>query len=179
MSCYPSPSISHSSRTPAPSDSETSESSDFRMSSFSPSNDPLLDDKHCKEKPSYFDIHSTTGGDGECTLCPTHCTPSGALHIAIVDSNDCSSSSDDDEHSVSMSQCRYCYADTLREHNVSQCHCSGTLCKECLVKELQLTYGRKDQLLQCTVCKVECIYLHFHFCTKIVFFSFWMWPRSE
>jgi len=55
--------------------------------------------------------------------------------------------------SISMSQCRYCYNDLARKCNMSQCHCSGILCRECLVKELQLTHGRADSRLQCTVCK--------------------------
>lgn len=148
---YPSPSVSHSSRTPAPSDSEAeSESFDFRMASFSPSNDPLLDAK--------------LGGTHDDEEYSKHCGQStNALHIAIVNSND-SSCEEEEEHSVSMSQCRYCYADTPRKDNVSQCLCNGTLCKECLIKELQLTFGRKDQLLQCTVCKVEreCVYCTFY-----------------
>jgi len=154
VTCYPSPSVSHSSDTPTPSDSETSESSDFRMSSFSPSNGPLIDGKHCKQSSSYFDIESECNAiDGDRKPSTA---PSNVPHIALVQSNDLSSSSSDGEaHSVSTSQCRYCYADTPRELNVSQCHCSGTLCKECLIKELQLTFGRKDQLLQCTVCKSE------------------------
>lgn len=62
---------------------------------------------------------------------------------------------EDEEGSLSMSQCRYCYADILRKCNVSQCHCSGVLCQSCLIRELKLTHGRANGLLQCTVCKDE------------------------
>ena len=58
------------------------------------------------------------------------------------------------EHSKSMSQCRYCYTDIPKKESVSQCHCSGVLCKECLINELKLCHGRNNSLLQCTVCKV-------------------------
>eukprot|EP01083_Nonionella_stella_P046262 123844_1 len=57
--------------------------------------------------------------------------------------------------SLSLSQCRYCYTDILRKSSVSQCHCSGVLCKECLVNELKLTHSRAGNVLQCTVCKNE------------------------
>jgi len=43
----------------------------------------------------------------------------------------------------------------LRKCNVSQCHCSGVLCQSCLIRELKLTHGRANGLLQCTVCKDE------------------------
>jgi len=146
-------SANKASRTPAPSDSEDchsvdSESSDFRMASFSPSNDPAIGNEHCKESASYFNINLDSNGDGEFI------SPPNTLYIAAMDSND-GPSSENDDASVSRTQCRYCYSDISREHNVSQCHCTGSLCKECLIKELQLTYGRRDKLLQCTVCKNE------------------------
>ena len=64
--------------------------------------------------------------------------------------------SDSESHdlSISLSRCRYCYTDIPRTDNVSTCLCTGLLCKECLIRELKLTHGRTNSLLQCTVCKV-------------------------
>jgi len=57
--------------------------------------------------------------------------------------------------SVSLSQCRYCYQDIEREACVSSCHCQGTLCQSCLIKELALTYNRGIGITACTVCQME------------------------
>jgi len=54
--------------------------------------------------------------------------------------------------STSISQCRYCYTDIRRTASASTCHCSGSLCQRCLVREVVLTYNRAQDVA-CTVCK--------------------------
>eukprot|EP01083_Nonionella_stella_P112904 332593_1 len=48
--------------------------------------------------------------------------------------------------------CRYCMDDFNPGDNVSSCMCKGFLCSECLQGEVDLTYSRGDQIIQCTVC---------------------------
>lgn len=59
--------------------------------------------------------------------------------------------------SVSISQCRYCYMDIHKTSSASTCHCKGSLCQKCLVKEVVLTYNRSHSHcdVACTVCKKE------------------------
>ena len=67
--------------------------------------------------------------------------------------------------------CRYCYSYLSEEHNSSSCCCSGLLCRDCLQKELLISWNRAlnhnqwdnrsrrlKQLvpaLKCTVCKFQ------------------------
>jgi len=56
----------------------------------------------------------------------------------------------------SDTECRYC--NEKCEKNASICKCQGLLCEICFYKELILTKERKNNTLECTVCKTAYIY---------------------
>ena len=84
----------------------------------------------------------------------------------VSSSNDTGGSRFDSER-----HCRYCYSYLSAEKNSSACSCSGLLCRECLQKELLISWNRAlnhnqwdnrnrrlNQLvpsLKCTVCKFQ------------------------
>eukprot|EP00484_Ammonia_sp_Unknown_P024458 CAMPEP_0197025408 /NCGR_PEP_ID=MMETSP1384-20130603/5762_1 /TAXON_ID=29189 /ORGANISM="Ammonia sp." /LENGTH=423 /DNA_ID=CAMNT_0042453935 /DNA_START=116 /DNA_END=1387 /DNA_ORIENTATION=- len=113
--------------------------------------------QHAKHRPAdtlveLDDIHIDLVGNRAENELEESFTPK-ACGAVEADRESLHSPSQNKEYSVST--CRYCYADIERKMSVSQCHCSGVLCRECLIKELKLTHGRADSCLQCTVCKRE------------------------
>jgi len=49
--------------------------------------------------------------------------------------------------------CRYCFCAVNDNHSICACH--SALCRACLERELCLTEGRQDHVLQCTVCATQ------------------------
>eukprot|EP01083_Nonionella_stella_P053261 140943_1 len=51
--------------------------------------------------------------------------------------------------------CRYCLEDYPPSKNFNMCACKGLICMECIQSEMQMTYGRSDGTIHCSVCMTE------------------------